>query len=98
MSPVPRALMRLAALVTALLTAAARPLPASAHPDPDPYKKKLAPAVAGVTSQAATPCVGGMAGEYPCRNVDLMAQMPLNTIGGGNGNDIWGWTDPQTGK
>lgn len=45
-----------------------------------------------------TPCVGGMAGSYPCENVDLMAFMPLATIGGGNGNDVWGWTDPQTGK
>ncbi|MGH2541299.1 MAG: choice-of-anchor B family protein, partial [Ardenticatenaceae bacterium] len=41
---------------------------------------------------------GGMAGQYPCDNVDLLAHMPLNTIGGGNGNDIWGWTDPVTGK
>jgi choice-of-anchor B domain-containing protein len=47
---------------------------------------------------AAVPCQGGMAGEYPCQNVDLMAQMPLNTIGGGSGNDIWGWTDPQTSR
>lgn len=47
---------------------------------------------------AITPCVLGMAGIYPCENIDLMAFMPLATIGGGNGNDNWGWTDPQTGK
>jgi choice-of-anchor B domain-containing protein len=58
----------------------------------------LAPPVDGAVSLAAVSCVGGMAGEYPCRNVDLMAHMPLNTIGGGNGNDIWGWTDPQTNR
>lgn len=46
----------------------------------------------------ATPCVGGTAAGYPCSNVDLLAFMPLATIGGGEGNDIWGWTDPQTGK
>ncbi|MCA9960217.1 MAG: choice-of-anchor B family protein [Anaerolineales bacterium] len=48
--------------------------------------------------QAMTPCVGGFAGSYPCENIDLMAFMPLATIGGGNGNDIWGWTDPLTDK
>lgn len=47
---------------------------------------------------AMTPCVSGFAGSYPCNNVDLMAFMPLATIGGGQGNDIWGWTDPQTGR
>src|SRR5687768_8327606 len=49
-------------------------------------------------AKALTPCVGGFAGSYPCSNVDLMAFMPLASIGGGQGNDIWGWTDPQTGK
>jgi choice-of-anchor B domain-containing protein len=45
----------------------------------------------------ATPCAGGMAGIYPCENVDLLAFLPLADMGGGNGNDIWGWTDPVTG-
>jgi choice-of-anchor B domain-containing protein len=49
-------------------------------------------------AKALTPCVAGFAGSYPCSNVDLMAFMPLANIGGGQGNDIWGWTDPQTGK
>ncbi len=44
------------------------------------------------------PCVNGMAGNYPCHEVDLLAFMPLATIGGGNGNDIWGWTDPLDGS
>ncbi len=45
---------------------------------------------------AADPCVGGMADIYPCDKVDLLAFMPLADIGGGSGNDIWGWTDPLT--
>lgn len=45
-----------------------------------------------------TPCVAGMAGIYPCSNVDLGAFLPNSTIGGGNGSSIWGWTDPFTGK
>lgn len=49
-------------------------------------------------AMAAVPCENGMAGNYPCSNVDLLAFMPLATIGGGNGNDSWGWTDSLTGK
>jgi choice-of-anchor B domain-containing protein len=45
-----------------------------------------------------TPCQDGFAGIYPCQNVDLMAFLPLSSIGGGQGNDIWGWTDPLTGR
>lgn len=46
----------------------------------------------------STPCSGGMAGIYPCNNIDLLAHMPLSSLGGGNGNDIWGWYSPSTGK
>ena len=48
--------------------------------------------VQALTSLPLTPCVAGSAGGYPCSNVDLMAFMPLANIGGGSGNDIWGWT------
>ena len=44
------------------------------------------------------PCSDGMAGPYPCRDIDLMAFLPHGEIGGGSGNDIWGWTDPVTGR
>ncbi len=43
-------------------------------------------------------CEGGTAGQYPCQGVDLMSVMPLALIGGGEGSDLWGWTDTQTGK
>lgn len=49
-------------------------------------------------AQADTECTGGFAGPYPCNNVDLMSFLPLSEMGGGAGNDIWGWTDPLTGK
>ncbi len=45
---------------------------------------------------AITTCVGGLAGTYPCEKIDLMAFLPLAQMGGGNGNDIWGWVDPLT--
>ena len=43
------------------------------------------------------PCVDGMAGEYPCSNVDLVHFMPIDQFGTFRANDIWGWTDPLTG-
>ncbi|HSH05975.1 MAG TPA: choice-of-anchor B family protein, partial [Anaerolineae bacterium] len=43
-----------------------------------------------------TPCIDGSADIYPCHNADLLAFMPINDIGGGSANDIWGWTDPTT--
>jgi choice-of-anchor B domain-containing protein len=49
-------------------------------------------------AQGLTPCVNGMAGTFPCRNVDLASFLPLADIGGGSGNDVWGWTDPATNK
>jgi choice-of-anchor B domain-containing protein len=51
-----------------------------------------------VKSLAAAVCVDGSAGGYPCKNIDLMAQLPLASMGSGSGSGGWGWTDPQTGK
>jgi len=51
-----------------------------------------------LAAQAETTCTNGMAGPYPCRDIDLMAFLPPEEIGGGTGNDIWGWTDPLTGR
>jgi len=47
---------------------------------------------------AAIPCTNGSAGGYPCKNVDLLANVPLSSMGGGSGSGGWGWTDPATGK
>jgi choice-of-anchor B domain-containing protein len=44
-----------------------------------------------------TPCVNGMAGIYPCSNVDLLAFVPLSTFSASGTSGIWGWTDTQTG-
>ena len=43
-------------------------------------------------------CVGRMAAEFPCRRIDLSSHLALSDLGGGTGNDIWGWTDPASGK
>jgi len=54
------------------------------------------PAAAALAPAAA--CRGGMAAGYPCRNVDLMSNLPLASMGGGSGSAGWGWTDPSNGK
>ena len=43
---------------------------------------------------AQTPCVNGMAAGYPCSNVDFLSFTAGSALGGGDMNDIWGWTDP----
>ncbi len=42
-------------------------------------------------------CAVGVANGYACTNIDLMSQMDLADIGGGqNGSDSWGWKDTAT--
>lgn len=46
-------------------------------------------------------CTGGKANIFGCEKVTLQAFMPVEAVGGGRGthiNDLWGWTDPQSGK
>lgn len=46
-------------------------------------------------------CAEGKASRWSCQDVDLTSFLPLPQMGGGRGsrlNDIWGWTDPQTGQ
>jgi choice-of-anchor B domain-containing protein len=58
------------------------------------------PTGASAEPQGPTPCVNGSAGAYPCKNVDLLSFLPLDRMGaaGKRGSDMWGWTDPQTGR
>ena len=45
-----------------------------------------------------TACVAGFAGTYPCSNVDLQSHMTRAQLGTSSAhNDIWGWTDSNTG-
>lgn len=56
---------------------------------------------AGRTPNTAAPCISGMADIYPCLNVDFLAFMSLADLGareGVTGANLWGWTDPDTGK
>ncbi|MEJ2540471.1 MAG: choice-of-anchor B family protein [Gemmatimonadota bacterium] len=55
----------------------------------------------------AVPCavedggIVGTPGDFPCAHVELLAFVPTTTLGGAPGtlvNDVWGWTDPRTGR
>lgn len=46
----------------------------------------------------AAACVDGMAGQYPCQNIDLIAHLSADDLLGSRFNDIWGWTDPESGR
>lgn len=46
-------------------------------------------------------CENGSAGIFRCTEVDLVAFLPVRALGGKRGimvNDLWGWTDPATGR
>ena len=52
------------------------------------------------TIQPQFPCINGFANGHPCNGFDLMSHIPASELGGNGaqGNDSWGWTDPDTGK
>ncbi len=56
--------------------------------------------IASVTGKKVD-CAEGKAAGFECSNIELMSYLSVPEMGGGRGvqlNDIWGWTDPQTGK
>lgn len=54
---------------------------------------------ADVSIQATTLCTDdGYAGPYPCNNVDLLSFVPNTVMNALESNDVWGWTDPVTGR
>jgi choice-of-anchor B domain-containing protein len=62
-------------------------------------ESEMAGGLAAMTGSPET--CDGQVGEFSCSNVDLVAFLPVRAIGGDRGvrlNDIWGWTDPETGK
>ena len=55
------------------------------------------PAIAGEEIE----CADGHATVFECRDVNITAFMPIKDLGGTRAtrvNDIWGWTDPETGR
>jgi choice-of-anchor B domain-containing protein len=62
------------------------------------------------TGDVVAACVDGMAtlptdnpgddadGPFECSNIDLVSFVPLSEFDANQLNDIWGWTDPETGR
>ena len=59
------------------------------HMQHRPAHRPMAPAT-------HTLCVDGMAGIYPCPNIDLLAFVPVSQFSATTTNSLWGWTDPQS--
>jgi choice-of-anchor B domain-containing protein len=58
------------------------------------------PGLAGITG-GERKCEDGAVQVFACQEVDLESFLPVSAMGGKRGimvNDIWGWTDPQTGR
>jgi choice-of-anchor B domain-containing protein len=48
-------------------------------------------------SDVSSKCVDGQAGEYACSGIDLASMISLKNLGcGGDGSDMWGWTDAES--
>lgn len=57
------------------------------------------PAILGLDEEM--PCEDDMVDRFPCSNVALLSFLPIKDMGGGRGsrlNDVWGWTDPESGR
>ena len=57
------------------------------------------PAIVGMDEDA--PCTEGQSAGFECDQVDVISFLPIKDLAGGRGsmiNDIWGWTDPETGQ
>lgn len=62
---------------------------------------QLQATAATLTPTAVTnaPCLNGRSADtYPCKHIDLLAYLPLSEFNSTAANDIWGWTDPDTGQ
>ena len=54
-----------------------------------------------VSPSEAQVCQNGMAGSFPCERVDLLSFLSDADLSAGEGGtlaNLWGWSDPQTGK
>ncbi|CAN5198990.1 hypothetical protein BH24ACT12_BH24ACT12_01050 [soil metagenome] len=91
--------LAVAATAAATLVLVGNTLAGAHHPDGGEWEGNTS-LQGGVELRAKSDvkCVRGMADEYPCKGIDLVSFLPHKRMGGGVGSDIWGWTDPRTGR
>ena len=73
------------------------PPPPPQAPPPPPPVVTLPPEPAGLDTGPEN-CTNGSAGDFACMGLSLESRVALDTMGGTWGNDLWGWSDAQTGK
>ncbi len=66
--------------------------------DDNPVTEPPTPGGDNGSTTGVIPCENGMAGDYPCDGYDLIGQIPITNFDAVEGNDSWGWTDPDSGK
>jgi choice-of-anchor B domain-containing protein len=102
--PLTRATLAGLAATSALLAAS---VPATGHPTHDGSGKEagfdrvaedVSPGGVPQERQSDIRCDDGMAGIFPCHKIDLASFVPLSELESIWANDVWGWTDPQTGR
>ncbi len=57
------------------------------------------PAILGLEEEL--PCEENLVRHFPCDNVNVLSFLPIKDMGGARGarlNDVWGWTDPESGR
>lgn len=62
------------------------------------YRDETRALAAAAMQMAPVDCTSGLAAGFPCQNVGLQSIVPVTLIGAELGSDIWGWTDPETGR
>jgi choice-of-anchor B domain-containing protein len=81
--------------------------PVEAHPTHDGSGKEAGfdtvienPSPGGVPMERMSDirCEDQKAGIFPCHRTDLKSFIPLTEFDATWANDVWGWTDPQTGR
>lgn len=71
--------------------------PSSSSPS-DPPSVTTPTQPSGELATDAHDCVNGIAGDFACDGIALLSRVPLETMEGNSGNDLWGWVDSQTGR
>ena len=54
--------------------------------------------LAPVAGAGPATCSGGSANGHACERIDFVARLDTATLGYGDLNDVWGWTDPLDGR